>query len=387
MTAPIFQVTDPTPPHPARVPSHLRVYQALRGHGSSTRPEVADITGLSLPAVSTAVDDLKTRGLVAEDGKRTGATGRRPRLVRLIPEDNAVLAIDLGGERLHARLFDLYGAVLEIHDDIAVGAFSRLSMSERLDTLVQIAKRFPNAQALGLSIPGVVQPNGLLWQSWPFGFESIALREMLAGRLNLPIRLENDANAAAWGEFKCGFGIGSSTMIFVTLGPAIGAGVIVDSRLHRGRHGMAGELALIAPNTASLESNDSRFGALAFSIYDGLREAAEFDITRADWMRDVFEAAYRKDPKATAALEHVVRHLALALSGVVATLDPDLIVMRGELPHLETLIVQPTRIHLERLGLRTTLQTSSLGGNAGALGVGLMTASSLETQLLDAPAK
>jgi glucokinase len=176
-------------------------------------------------------------------------------------------------------------------------------------------------------------------------------------------------------------------MIFITLGPAIGAGVIVNSRLHRGRHGMAGELALIAPNTASLESNDSRFGALAFSIYDGLREAAEFDITRADWMRDVFEAAYRKDPKATAALEHVVRHLALALSGAVATLDPDLIVMRGELPHLETLIVQPTRAHLERLGLRTTLQTSNLGGNAGALGVGLMTASCLETQLLDAPAR
>jgi predicted NBD/HSP70 family sugar kinase len=387
MTSQTTAFTDLASIHAARVPSHLRVYQALLEHGSSTRPEVADLTGLSLPAVSTAVDDLKTRGLVVEDGKRSGATGRRPRLVRLIPEENAVLAIDLGGERIRATLFDLYGSVLEAHDDISVGAFSRLTTDDRLDTLVKLVERFPKARAVGLSIPGTVQPDGTLWQSWLFGFESIALSDLLRKRINLPIRLENDANAAAWGEYKCGRGIGSCTMVFVTLGPAIGAGMIVDGKLHRGRHGMAGELALIAPNISSLESGDSRFGALAFSIYDGLREAAQFDITRADWMRDVFEAASRKEPKATAALEHVVRHLALALSGVIATLDPDLIVMRGELPHLEQLIVKPTKLHLERLRLRTSLQTSSLGGNAGALGVGLMVASSLETKLLEMSAR
>jgi predicted NBD/HSP70 family sugar kinase len=382
MTAPSQQLNNPPTAH--RVPSHLRVYQALREHGSSTRPEIALITGLSLPAVSTAVDDLKARGVVVEDGKRSGATGRRPRLVRLIPEENAVLAIDLGGEYLHATLFDLYGAVLETHDDIGIGAFSRLSMTERIDTLVKLAKRFPSARALGLSVPGVVQPDGVLWQSWVFGFESIKLCTILGEQTKLPIQLENDANAAAWGEFKCGHGVGSSTMIFVTLGPAIGAGMIIDGKLHRGRHGMAGELALIAPNTQSLANDDPRFGALAFSIYEGLRDAASFDITRADWMRDVFEAASRNQPKAVAAIEHVVRHLALALSGVAATLDPDLIVMRGELPHLEKLIVQPTRVHLERLGLRTTMKTSNLGSNAGALGVALMTAAKLESQLLEA---
>jgi predicted NBD/HSP70 family sugar kinase len=383
MTAVNSQITDSTPSHAARVPSHLRVYRALQEHGSSTRPEVAFVTGLSLPAVSTAVDDLKARGLVVEDGKRSGATGRRPRLVRLIPEENAVLAIDLGGEHLHATLFDLYGAVLETHDDISVGEFSRLSMTERLETLVAMIERFPSARALGLSVPGVVQPDGVLWQSWAFGFESIKLQEILGQRLGLPVQLENDANAAAWGEYKCGRGVGSCTMIFVTLGPAIGAGMIVNGKLHRGRHGMAGELALIAPNTQSLETDDPRFGALAFSIYEGLRDAAEFDITRADWVRDVFEAAHRKEPKAVVALEHVVRHLALALSGAVATLDPDLVVMRGELPHLEKLIIEPARLHLERLGLRTTIQTSTLGGNAGALGVALMTAANLEAALLE----
>jgi predicted NBD/HSP70 family sugar kinase len=383
MTTPTQQLNNP-PSLSHRVPSHLRVYQALRDHGSSTRPEIALSTGLSLPAVSTAVDDLKTRGLVVEDGKRSGATGRRPRLVRLIPEENAVLAIDLGGEYLHATLFDLYGEVLETHNDIGIGAFSRLSMNDRIDTLVKLAKRFPSARALGLSVPGVVQPDGMLWQSWVFGFESIKLGTILAEKTKLPIQLENDANAAAWGEFKCGHGVNSSTMIFVTLGPAIGAGMIVDGKLHRGRHGMAGELALIAPNTQSLANDDPRFGALAFSIYEGLREAAIFDITRADWMRDVFEAANRKEAKAVAAIEHVVRHLALALSGAAATLDPDLIVLRGELPHLEKLIAQPTRVHLERLGLRTTIKTSNLGGNAGALGVALMTAAKLESQLLEA---
>jgi predicted NBD/HSP70 family sugar kinase len=383
MTASTSQVIDPTSSHVARVPSHLRVYRALQEHGSSTRPEVALITGLSLPAVSSAVDDLKARGLVIEVGKRSGATGRRPRLVRLIPEENAVLAIDLGGERLHATLFDLYGTVLETYDDIGVGAFSHLSMTERLDTLRAIIKRFPKARALGFSVPGVVQPDGLLWQSWTFGFESIHLHQVLSQDFDLPIQIENDANAAAWGEYKCGRGVGSCTMIFVTLGPAIGAGMVVDGKLHRGRHGMAGELALIAPNTQSLETDDPRFGALAFSIYEGLREAAEFDITRADWVWDVFEAASRHETKAVAALEHVVRHLALALSGAVATLDPDLVVMRGELPHLEKLIIEPTRLHLERLGLKTTIQTSNLGGNAGALGVALMTAANLEAQLLE----
>ncbi len=378
-----FSTQDPITHQVARVPSHLRVYQALRTHGASTRPEVAELTGLSLPAVSTATEDLKNRGLVVEDGKRTGAAGRRPRQVRLVPENNAVLSIDLGADRIHATLFDLYGVVLETHDDISVGTFSRLSMEERLTTLENLVKRFPSAKTLGLSVPGVVQPNGELWQSWSFGFETIRLNEALSKRISIPIRLENDANSAAWGEFLCGCGIGSQTMIFVALGPAIGAGIIVDGKLHRGRHGMAGELGLIAPSVHALEAGQPRFGALAFAIYEGLRDAAKFDFTRADWVRDVFVAAHYGEAKAVASLEHVVRHLALALSGAIATLDPDLIVLSGKLPFLEQLIVQPTNAHLERLGFRTQVKTSTLGCNIGALGVGLMTAAALETELLE----
>ncbi len=367
------------------IPSLERVYWALRRLGSSTRPELAERTGLSVPAVSTAVHELEARGLIGHGGKREVTAGRKPRLVRLLPEAHPVLAIDLGGARLHAALFDLHGKLLTTHDGPSVGAFSRFSPEERTNTLEQLVRAFPQAQALALSVPGIIRVDGTVRQSWPFGFQDINLKSQLQTRLRLPITLENDANAAAWGEHQRGCARNSQTFVWVTFDPGIGAGVVVNGQIHRGAQGMAGELALIAPSSEALERGGLRFGALAYTIFDELREGSSrtsFDLTRADWMRDVFEAAHNGEARALAALERVSRYLVVALSGALATLDPDLVVLRAELPHLEPLIAVPARTHLKRLGFQTKLEISSLGDNAGALGVGLMAAQALERSLL-----
>jgi predicted NBD/HSP70 family sugar kinase len=210
----------------------------------------------------------------------------------------------------------------------------------------------------------------------------------LAERLPVPFAIENDIALAALGEQGYGLGAGLRHFVYVSIGTGIGMGIIVDGELYRGARGAAGEIAFLpmgetdplanTPGTrrhGMFESVASAPGVVATAQRLGM----EGPITA----KRVFDEARDGDPIAVRAVAHETDHVARALAGVVALLDPELVVLGGGIGgHGADVLLGAVRDRLETITPLgpPRVEVSPLGDDAvvlGALATGLATARAL----------
>ena len=359
--------------------AHVRVYEALRASGALSQPQLAQITGLSLPTIIAAVERLERNELIA-GVKAQPSAGRPARTVRVTPETSSVLGIDLGGSSVRAALFDLHGTRVRELETMSLYSFSKLSRAAAMDHLSDVAEHFPEARRVGLCAPGIVTAFDALERSWLFNLKTLE-RRTLERRLGLPVILENDARSAAWGELRRGRGTDNFALLIFAFG--IGAGIVSAGRLLRGARGAAGELSYLPPHIAGFSAKP-RMGALAYGFFEALR-AVSPDPNAPNWEAEIFHAAARGQKRAARAVQSAVQHLALAVAGIIAVLDPERIVLREEFPHTKELVLEPLRAMLEGIGLPAPLEISSLGRDAGLIGIALLCSETLERELLEQP--
>jgi glucokinase len=205
------------------------------------------------------------------------------------------------------------------------------------------------------------------WPGHPFA-------EPLSQALGVPVKLVNDARAFTLAEARVGAGKGCSSLIGVTLGTGIGGGIVIDGKLVLGLNGTAGEIGhqVIDMRPDAPKCGCGNTGCLeAFAGAPRLAEAAG-TATAAD----AFAAEERGDPRAHAAVEAWIDHLAIGLANLVTVLTPDRIVLGGGVANARARIVAPLR---ERLVAHVHLTDpehvqlvyAALGGRAGAIGAAL----------------
>lgn len=238
-----------------------RVLQTVAAAGPLSRAHIALRTGLSRPAVSRVTGELITEGLLL--GTRDGATapttngGRPALLLSLAPRPERFLAAVLTRGRLRVALAGASGEVMA-HDDAPLDQFdpigtqvkSAIGLVEHLLTATGTAPSEVSKLTLGL--PWAVDPatarpvaghapvhSGCRPTSWGGSDPGSTFRD----RLKIPVIVENDANLAALGESRDGAGRGLGNVIYVKIMRGIGAGLILDGRLHHGAFGSAGEIA------------------------------------------------------------------------------------------------------------------------------------------------
>jgi N-acetylmannosamine-6-phosphate 2-epimerase/N-acetylmannosamine kinase len=269
----------------------------------------------------------------------------------------AVLALDLGGTKLAAALVD--GArVLERREaptDRGGGAEAWISAARDLVG----GWRFDRA---GIAVTGLVRDG--LWHTLnpatlpvPNGFP---LAARLRDSLGVPVLARNDAQAAAWGEYRFS-GAGQADMVFVTVSTGIGGGLIAGGRLVEGRTGLAGHIG-IAP--VAIPDGVHRLEDIASG--SALARLALGRGTPAD----VTTAASRGEPWAEALLDAVVAPLALSLRRLQLELDPDCFVIGGGLGLAAGYLDRLER-HLASVPalMRPTLCAAALGADAGLIGI------------------
>jgi len=240
------------------------------------------------------------------------------------------LGIDLGGTELRAGLFTREGALVARRQvatdarggpDAVVGQMAALVASLRTDATIV---------GIGVASPGPLDGDRgvVIFAPTLDGWHDVPLPAMLTERTGLPARLENDANAAALGEWRAGAGVGLRHMVYVTVSTGIGGGVIADGRLLRGRHGMAAELghmAVTADPIPCVCGGHGCFEALASGSALGVAGRAKGFATA----RHVTEAARGGD---TLALDLLRREAALLGRGFASLLhlfSPELVVVGG----------------------------------------------------------
>ena len=201
--------------------------------------------------------------------------------------------------------------------------------------------------ACGISSGGPLDPTRGIILSPPNlpEWDRIPMTDILAARLGMPCYLENDANACALAEWRLGAGKGTSTMVFLTFGTGMGAGLIVDGRLHRGPDCLAGEVGHIRVSPRGPEAYAKRGSFEAFCSGAGIAKMAK-DAARAGFRRgepvafcagpealeevsakSVGQAAAAGDAMAISILERSGRYLGYGLAALIDLLNPEAIVI------------------------------------------------------------
>ena len=346
----------------------------IRAAGPYSRADLARASGLSKPTVSLALANLERAGLIRLAGQRTGVPGRSALLYEVRPEAGFVLGLDIGLRYLRGAVADLAG-VVRARESREVRA---TNVRGRVSELVQLAEGL--SEQAGISPAAVIQTvvgspgvydrqrdvialtGGL--PGWDRPEALAGLREAFGEGLTI----ENDVDAAALAERALGHGRDADSFAFVHVGTGIGMGLVLGGRLHRGVHGVAGEiaflplgaapaasapLAMAAPDGASTVGpapDGTRTGGAASdgadrvdpeearrrgtletaAAADGIvRAARRAGMTGPVSARSVFEAAASSDPRAAAVVAEEARLVAAAICCVITVVDPSLIVLGG----------------------------------------------------------
>jgi glucokinase len=219
-----------------------------------------------------------------------------------------------------------------------------------------------------------------------------SLRKDLEARLQRPLWVGNDADAAAWAEYRYGAARGADLALMITLGTGIGGGIVMDGRLRRGSHGVAGEWGhmRVVPdgrlcacgNRGCWEqyASGTALGQTAREVASTSPAAAALLLERVDGEaqrltgEDVARAAYEGDPLALELLTGVGEWLGQGIADLSAVLDPEVVVIGGGVSVLGEMVLAPARDRLERAlpgrGFRPgpRIVAAELGAQAGIVG-------------------
>ncbi len=186
------------------------------------------------------------------------------------------LAVDIGGTSIKSGIVSADGVVLFEQSTPTLADEGLQAVMERLRGIVRgLRQRMPTAEALGIGVPGVVDPVSRVVQAPPNlpGWDRVDILSELRAVVPFPLAVENDANAAALGEAQFGAGRTHENFLYATLGTGIGGGVILGSKLYTGPHGDAGEIGHIIMNAWATEgATDTRaFRTGVLEDYAGIK--------------------------------------------------------------------------------------------------------------------
>ena len=243
------------------------------------------------------------------------------------------------------------------------------------DTLLEIVAQLGGAPSLGIGVPGLISPQGVIRASPNLvGAKELPLREMVEDRLNIKVFVENDATCAALGEWKVGAAQGATDVWVITLGTGIGGGFISGSVLQRGAHGFAGEVGhmVVDPN-----------GPLCPCGHNGCWERYASGhglsyLANGEKGEDVLSRAKSGATDALGVVDIFAKWVALGLANLANMTDPDVIVVGGGVI-VSADVVMPRIGHwFEQLLYAPKNRThprivaAQLGEQAGAIGAAML---------------
>lgn len=310
------------------------------------------------------------------------------------------IGIDLGGTNIKVGVVDDAYAIIgrsslktnlpkpdtEIASDIAKAV--TLALEDAGVTQREV-------EAIGIGSPGTADRNrGIVLYSNNLGFRNTDLRGMLKGYFGMHIYVENDANAAAYGEALAGAAKGYRNAIVVTLGTGVGSGIIIDGTIYTGFNFCGAELGhnVIVydgrPCTCGRKGCFEQYCS-ATALIRATKEAMEQDQTSKLWElaagneghvngKTAFDAMRLGDPAGTKVVEDYINHLGCGLTNIVNTFQPEILLLGGGICKEGDYLLTPLRAYIEResYGLDTVqptrLDIARLGNDAGIIGAAFL---------------
>jgi len=299
--------------------------------------------------------------------------------------------VDVGGTKILGGVVDESGKILE-QVRVVSPATDVEAIEDAITHVVTDLSSRHEIEAVGVGAAGYIDRSRSVVMFAPnLAWRDLDLRAELEERVHLPVSVENDANAAAWGEFRYGGGEDVEDLLLITVGTGVGGGVVLDGRLHRGAFGVGGEIGhmRVVPsgvlcgcgNRGCLESyasgtalvREARAAATRSPLAGPLLELAGGDAAAITGPM-VTECAQHGDPFSLEQLATLGRWLGEGIASLVAVLDPAVVVVGGGVSAAGDLLLDPVRTsfaaELTGRGHRplAEIRPARLGTRAGVIG-------------------
>ena len=329
------------------------ILDILRRYAPLSRAEVAARTGLNRSTVSIIVNSLIEGGFVQETDLQSSKIGRPGMLLVLNPKGGFAVGVEIGVDFISLILTDFIANVLWRQRVSSNPAEDQIRILDRASELTQEAIDVGLEQGLrplgiGVGVPGLVDTlQGKLIFAPNLRWTNVPLRLMWSQRFDLPTFVENEANAAALGEYYFGVARGVNSFIYLSAGIGLGGGVLIDGKLFRGSSGYAGEVGHMTVDPDGDLCGCGKRGCwetkvgpravlrgvrkiLADGAHSFINDLAAGDLESITFDM-VVQAAESSDPVALKALQNVGEYLGVGVANLINIFNPELIVLGGAL--------------------------------------------------------
>ena len=338
-----LRVTSKALPEHNRLHNRSLILQTLFHEGSMSRADLARESGLTKVTVSDLVNELSVEGIIEDLGTREGAhVGKPATIIGIRADAFHIIALDLSSdERFVGVVVNMRGAVLhraEAHIEGKTGEDAVelvIDLCERLLALATV-----RILGIGIGTPGIVGHDGVVQEAPNLGWYDLDLAERVSRVHGGPVYMGNDANAAALGVHTFRETSGQSLMV-ITIGHGVGAGLIIGGALVEGEQFAAGEIGHIVVDEAGELCACGRKGCLELSI-------------AAPHLRDRLRGLSNDDR--AAALRDAGHSLGVALSPIISALNLNNVVLSGPVELLDGPLLEAAR---ETVTLRTLSAVSN----------------------------
>lgn len=300
------------------------------------------------------------------------------------------IGIDLGGTSTKLALVDQSGSIIaascfptngdagtDQFIDAAIKAIGQLIALRSIDRAELVG--------VGVGSPGPIDlRSGMLLKTANLPWVNFPIRDQLAARLKLPVVLDNDANAAAFGEYWCAGQGGCRNIVLLTLGTGVGAGVVLDGKVLHGQYDNAGELGhmIVSPNGllcgcgqhGCLEAYSSA-GAIARRFEQAIKGGEETSLSATDVndAKAVSCGAKRGDTLCHRLWNEACFYLAIAAINIQHAYNPEVILLGGGMSDAGQFLLETVRGHFEanKWNLHNDfprIELARLGSDAGVIG-------------------
>lgn len=258
------------------------------------------------------------------------------------------------------------------------------------ETIAQTGTRRDQFVGIGVGAPGPLdRKRGIVVTTPNLGWTNFPLRDVIADRTGIPVRIDNDANCATLGEWWLGAARGANNVVGMTIGTGIGGGLILNGRLYHGSSDVAGEIGHTTIDVTGRRCKCGNYGCLEAyasgpSIAERAREAvASLDdsllVTMVDGQLErltaaiVYEAAKRGDETALDVVRETARFLGAGLANLLNIFNPDVVVIAGGVTQAGDPLFDPLRREVRKRAFRPAVEAvrivpGELPGSAGVVG-------------------
>lgn len=327
--------------------NRVNIIHILRSKGETTKQEIAQILDLSIPTVTTNINQLKADGLVTEAGVAKSTGGRKPVILRFEENARYAFGVDITPDWIRLVLVNLN---LKVVDESAFEYQKGYLFSDVLDQLETEIQRLLQANkiikervvGIGISLPGLVDEDKLILENAPnIGVRDFDFHGFEHG-IGLKVSIENEANIAAFAEATIGVGKKKSNMVYISITEGVGTGIIINDHMYKSAHKKAGEFGHMRVSNEDRKCNCGRTGC--WELYASKKAllgyySEETGLSAKD-ISEIFRRASDGDEAAIRAVKRYINALLIGVENIILGLNPEYVIIGGELGGHEELLMK-----------------------------------------------